>query len=60
MGIATPQQNSGWSKVRQRRLTASRNGRLDELRSEQEHIQVGEVEILVHALVVPVQEHGGA
>ena len=43
-------------KVRQRRLTASRNRRLAELRSEADLIQVGEVEILVHALVVPVQD----
>ena len=46
----------GVIKNRQRRLTASRNQRLDELRSEPECIRVGEVEILVHALVVPVQD----
>lgn len=45
----------GVIKGRQRRLTASRTRRLDELRSEPECIQVGEVEMLVHALVVPVQ-----
>ena len=42
-------------KGRQRRLTASRDRCLAELRAEPELIQVGEVEILVHALVVPVQ-----
>lgn len=46
----------GTIKERQRRLTASRNRSLDELRSEPEGIRVGEVEILVHALVVPVQD----
>ena len=46
----------GVIKERQRRLTASRNRHLDELRAEPECIQVGEVEILVHALVVPVQD----
>ena len=46
----------GIIKNRQRRLTASRKRRLDELRSEPELIRVGEVEILVHALVVPVQD----
>ena len=45
----------GVIKERQRRLTASRNRCLDELRAEPECIRVGEVEILVHALVVPVQ-----
>ena len=43
-------------KERQRRLTASRNRRLAELQSEPERVQVGEVEMLVHALVVPVQD----
>ena len=43
-------------KDRQRRLTASRNRRLAELQAEPERIQVGDVEILVHALAVPVQE----
>ena len=43
-------------KERQRRLTAARNRHLDELRAEPERVQVGEVEILVHALVVPVQD----
>ena len=43
-------------KARQRRLTADRNRRIAELRAEPELIQVGEVEILVHALVVPVQD----
>ena len=43
-------------KGRQRRLTASRDRCLAELRAEPELIQVGEVEMLVHALVVPVQE----
>lgn len=43
-------------KARQRRLTADRNRRIAELRSDPERIQVGKVEILVHALVVPVQD----
>ena len=43
-------------KERQRRLTASRNRRLAELQAEPERVRVGEVEILVHALVVPVQD----
>ena len=43
-------------KERQRRLTASRNRRLAELQAEPECVRVGEVEILVHALVVPVQD----
>ncbi|MDE0504043.1 MAG: DUF3883 domain-containing protein [Candidatus Poribacteria bacterium] len=46
----------GVIKNRQRSLTASRNRRLAELRSEPECIRVGEVEMLVHALVVPVQD----
>ena len=46
----------GVVKVRQRRLTASRNQSLSELRAEPDLIQVGEVKILVHALVVPVQD----
>ena len=46
----------GVVKDRQRRLTASRNRHLAELQAEPERIQVGEVEILVHALVVPVQD----
>ena len=46
----------GVIKDRQRRLTVSRNRRLDALRSEPECIRVGEVEILAHALVVPVQD----
>ena len=43
-------------KDRQRRLTTSRNRHLAELQAEPERIRVGEVEILVHALVVPVQD----
>ena len=46
----------GVVKDRQRRLTVSRNRRLNELRAEPECVQVGEVEILVHALVVLVQD----
>ena len=43
-------------KDRQRRLTTSRYRHLAELQAEPERVQVGEVEILVHALVVPVQD----
>ena len=43
-------------KARQRRLTADRNRRLAELSTEPNLIQVGEAAILVHALVVPVQD----
>ena len=46
-------------KDRQRRLTTSRNRHLAELQAEPEHIRVGAVEILVHALVVPVQDTEG-
>ncbi len=43
-------------KERQRSLTASRTCRLAELRAEADHIRAGEVEFLVHALVVPAQD----
>ena len=43
-------------KERQRSLTASRNYRLAELQAEPDLIQAGEIEFLVHALVVPVQD----
>ena len=43
-------------KNRQRSLTASRNHRLAELRAEPDLIQAGELEFLVHALVVPVRD----
>ena len=43
-------------KERQRSLTDSRNHRLDELRAEPDLIQAGEIEFLVHALVVPTQD----
>ena len=43
-------------KERQRNLTASRTRRLAELRAEADHIRTGEVEFLVHALVVPAQD----
>ena len=43
-------------KERQRSLTASRTRRLAELRAEADHIRAGEVEFLVHALVVPAQD----
>ncbi len=46
----------GAVKDRQRGLTASRNRRLAELRAEPELIQAGDAAILVHALVVPVQD----
>ena len=46
------------SKVKdwQRSLTASRNHRLAELQAEPDLIQAGEIEFLVHALVVPTQD----
>ena len=43
-------------KKRQRSLTASRNHRLAELQAEPDLIQAGEIEFLVHALVVPTQD----
>ena len=43
-------------KERQRSLTASRARRLAELGAEADHIRVGEVEFLVHGLVVPAQD----
>ena len=43
-------------KERQRNLTASRNHRLAELQAEPDLIQAGEIEFLVHALVVPTQD----
>ena len=43
-------------KERQRSLTASRNYRLAELQAEPDLIQAGEIEFLVHALVVPAQD----
>ena len=43
-------------KERQRSLTDSRNRRLAELQAEPDLIQVGEIEFLVHALVVPTQD----
>ena len=43
-------------KQRQRSLTASRNHRLAELQAEPDLIQAGEIEFLVHALVVPTQD----
>ncbi len=46
----------GVVKDRQRRLTASRNRSLAELQAEPECIRVREVAMLVHALVVPVQD----
>ena len=46
----------GAVKARQRGLTDARNRRLAELRAEPELIQAGDAEILVHALVVPVQD----
>ena len=46
----------GSIKDRQRRLTDSRNRSLAELQAEPELIRVGEVEMLVHALVVPIQD----
>ncbi len=43
-------------KKRQRGLSANRAARLDEIRAEPEGIRPGEVEFLVHALVVPSQD----
>ena len=43
-------------KTRQRGLSAVRARRLAELRSEPERVRPGEVEFLVHALVVPAQD----
>ena len=43
-------------KERQRNLSAARSSRLAELRAEPDLIQSGEVEFLVHALVIPVQD----
>ena len=54
--IGTPIQNSPESKKQQRSLTDLRNRRLAELQAEPDLIQAGEMEFLVHALVVPVQD----
>ena len=43
-------------RERQRSLTAAREHRIAELRSESERIRPGEVKFLVHALVVPAQD----
>ena len=43
-------------KERQRSLSAARTNRLDEIRAEPFSISPGEVEFLVHALVVPSQD----
>ena len=43
-------------KERQRGLTASRSRRLAELQAEPHLVQAGDVEVLVHALVVPGQD----
>ena len=40
-------------RERQRSLTAARTNRLDEMRAEPDRIMPGEVEFLVHALVIP-------
>ena len=42
-------------RERQRSLSAARTNRLDEMRAEPDNIKPGEVEFLVHALVVPSQ-----
>lgn len=47
-------------KERQRTLTAFRNRILAEMEMEAELIQAGDVEFLVHALVVPVQDSEAA
>ncbi len=43
-------------RTRQRSLTATRARRIAELQSEPERVRPGEVEFLVHALVVPAQD----
>ena len=43
-------------KARQRTIAATRARRLAELRSEPERVRPGELEFLVHALVVPAQD----
>ena len=43
-------------RERQRSLTATRTKRLDDMRDEPDRIVPGEVEFLVHALVVPSQD----
>ncbi len=43
-------------KEQQRSLTACRNRRLAELQAESDLIEAGEVQFLVHALVVPVED----
>ena len=45
-------------KEQQRSLTDLRNRRLAELQTEPDLIQAGEMEFLIHALVVPVQDTG--
>ena len=42
-------------RERQRSLSAARANRLDEMRGEPDNVRPGEVEFLVHALVVPSQ-----
>ena len=46
-------------RERQRSLAAARGKRLDEMRDEPTRIRPGEVEFLVHALVVPSQDPEG-
>ena len=43
-------------RERQRSLSADRSNRLDEMQAEPDNIRPGEVEFLVHALVVPSQD----
>ena len=47
-------------KERQRRVTASRNQRLAQLRAEPDLIKAGALEFLVHALVVPAEDSAEA
>ena len=47
-------------KERQRSLTAFRSRILAEMETEPEHIQAGDLEFLVHALVIPVQDFEAA
>ena len=46
-------------RERQRSLSADRSNRLDEMQAEPNNIRPGEVEFLVHALVVPSQDARG-
>ena len=55
-GVGHAQAELTTVKERQRHLTAARARRLAELHAEADSIQSGDVEFLVHALVVPAQD----